>query len=176
VRDASLLRRAHSTHADYMPAMQDDADLVDFCEISPELSRDFRGLRVWLPMKMFGAGVFRDQLEEKLDLAEWAAAELRGIEGIELLAEPQLSIAAFRLTRDGLRESGLDTLNRELLERINRRQRVMLTSATLDGKFAIRICIVSFRTHRDRVEMAIEDIRASVAELSRAATLTNHPD
>ncbi len=175
VRDASLLRRAHSTHADYMPTMQDDADLVDFCEISPELSRDFRGLRVWLPMKMFGAGVFRDQLEEKLDLAEWAAAELRGIEGIELLAEPQLSIAAFRLTRDGLRESGLDTLNRELLERINRRQRVMLTPATLDGKFAIRICIVSFRTHRDRVEMAIEDIRASVAELSRVATLTNHP-
>jgi aromatic-L-amino-acid/L-tryptophan decarboxylase len=165
VRDATTLRRAHSMHADYLPAMQEESDLVDFCEISPELSRDFRGLRVWLPMKLFGAARFREQLDEKLDLSVWAADQLRAIDGIEMLAEPQLSIAAFRLNRTGATERELEALNRDLLERINRRRRVMLTPATLDGKFAIRICIVSFRTHMDRVQMAIDDIRAAVAEL-----------
>jgi len=162
VRDARTLRRAHAMHADYLPDMQEEDELVDFCEISPELSRDFRGLRVWLPLKLFGIEPFRQQLDEKLDLAKFAADELRKIDGIEIVAEPQLSIIAFRLVRPG---ADLNALNRELLGRINDRQRVMLTPAIVGGRFVIRIAIVSFRTHRERVEMALEDIAAAVGEL-----------
>jgi aromatic-L-amino-acid decarboxylase len=163
VRDARTLRRAHSSHADYLPDMQQEDELVDFCEISPELSRDFRGLRVWLPLKLFGIDPFRDQLDEKLDLIQYAADQLRNIQGIQLVAEPQLTILAFRLTRPGLSAEELDTLNRDLLDRINARKRVMLTPAILDGIFVIRIAIVSHRTHRDRIDMALEDIREAVA-------------
>lgn len=162
VRDARALRRAHSLHAEYLPEMQQEEELVDFCEISPELSRDFRGLRVWLPLKLFGIEPFREQLDEKLDLTEYAIAELRKIEGIEIVAEPQLTIAAFRLVRDG---ADLNALNRALLERINARKRVMLTPTTLDGRFVIRIAIVSHRTHRDRIDMLLDDVRAAVAEV-----------
>jgi aromatic-L-amino-acid decarboxylase len=157
VRDAQALRRAHSLHADYLPAMQTEDELVDFCEISPELSRDFRGLRVWLPVKTFGIGVFREQLDEKLHLIDFITNEIRKIDGIEIVAEPQLTICAFRFRDD-------DALTRRLLERINARKRVMLTGAIVRGRFVIRICIVSHRTHRDRVQMAIDDIRAAVAE------------
>jgi aromatic-L-amino-acid decarboxylase len=167
VRDAMTLRRAHSSHADYLPAMQSDEELVDFCEISPELSRDFRGLRVWLPLKMFGVEPFSQQLDEKLDLIAFATAELRKIEGIEIVAEPQLTITAFRLVVTGVSDAQLDGMNRDLIERINARQRVMLTPTILDGRFVIRICIVSHRTHLDRVQMAIDDIRAAVAEVRR---------
>lgn len=160
MRDASVLRRAYSFHAEILPQFQEGAELIDFCEISPELSRDFRGLRVWLPLKLFGIEPFRAQLEEKLDLASWAAAELHEIEGIEVVAEPQLSIVAFRLLKAG---ADLDALNHELMARINARQRVMLTGAVVDSKFVIRICVVSHRTHRDRMEMCLEDIRAAVA-------------
>lgn len=161
VRDARLLQRAHSLHADYLPDMQQESELVDFCEISPELSRDFRGLRVWLPLKLFGIEPFIEQLDEKLDLIAFATSELRKIPGIEIVADPQLTITAFRLVREG---ADLNALNRQLLDRINARQRVMLTPTTLDGRFVIRICIVSFRTHRDRVEMALADIRDAVGE------------
>jgi aromatic-L-amino-acid/L-tryptophan decarboxylase len=162
VRDASVLRRAYGSHADYLPQFQDEDALIDFCEISPELSRDFRGLRVWLPLKLFGIEPFRQQLDEKLDLAAWAAAELHKIEGIEVIAEPLLSIIGFRLVRPN---ADLDELNRELIARINARQRVMLTGAVVDGKFVIRICVVSHRTHRDRMEMCMEDICAAVESL-----------
>ena len=158
VRDASTLRRAHSLHADYLPEMQRDEELIDFCEISPELSRDFRGLRVWLPLKMFGIEVFRQQLDEKLDLTLWATEELRKIDGIEIVAEPQLSIVAFR-------HRSSNDKNRRLLDRVNARQRVMITPTIIDDRYILRICVVSFRTHRERMEMAIDDIRAAVREL-----------
>jgi aromatic-L-amino-acid decarboxylase len=165
VRDGEALRRAHTIHADYMPSMQEDPDLVDFCIYSPELSRDFRGLRVWLPFKMHGAGAFRRSLDEKLDLAEWATEELRRIQGIEIVAAPQLSLVAFRLVRKGLGSEELNDLNRRLLAKINARQRVFLTPTLLAGRFVLRICVLSFRTHLDRMQAALEDIRAAVEEL-----------
>src|SRR6185295_8985183 len=81
-KDRGTLRRAHSMPAEYLPAMSDEADRVDFSEISPELSRDYRGLRVWLPLQLRGTRVFREALDEKLDLAAWAHEELRRVEGI----------------------------------------------------------------------------------------------
>jgi aromatic-L-amino-acid decarboxylase len=157
VKDANTLRRAHSLHADYLPAMQSADELVDFCEVSPELSRDFRGLRVWLPLKLFGIEPFREQLDEKLDLIQYTVDELRKIDGIEIVAEPQLTITAFQFRGD----------TQELMRRINAKNHVMLTPTTLpDGRFVIRIAIVSHRTHRDRIDLMLEDIRKSVREMS----------
>ncbi len=172
VRDVEALRRTHAVHADYMPAMQNDVECVDFCEISPELSRDFRGLRAWLPIKMHGIDAFRRNLDEKLDLALWAVEELVTIPGIVVVAEPQLSLLVFRYEPTALSRAALNRLNQDLLSRVNRRQRVLLTGTVLGsgpdrpGDFALRICVLSFRTHRDRMEMGLEDIRQAVAELS----------
>lgn len=163
-KDGETLRRAHSVPADYLPTMQQDADRVDFSEISPELSRDYRGLRVWLPLQLRGTLAFAEALDEKLDLAAWAHEALRRIDGIEIVAAPQLSAIAFRLRRPGLDEDALAALNRDLLARINARRRVYLSATTVGGRFVLRICVLSFRTHRDRMEMALEDIRAAVVE------------
>ena len=169
VRDVEALRKAHAVSADYMPPMQEHPDRPDFNQLSPELSRGWRGLRVWLPIAMHGIGPFRRNLDEKLDLALWAAAALRRIPGVEILAEPQLSLVAFRLFREGLGEEALNALNRDLLRRINARNRVHLTSTMLGGRFALRICVLSFRTHRERMEMCMEDIREAAHLMSSRA-------
>ncbi|MDY7092181.1 MAG: aminotransferase class I/II-fold pyridoxal phosphate-dependent enzyme [Acidobacteriota bacterium] len=170
VRDLGALHRSHAASADYMPALQEDPNRIDFSAVSPELSREFRGLRVWLPMKLLGVEPFRTALDEKLDLAHWTCGELARIEGIRIAAPPQLSLLAFRLILAGaegepLAEDLLDAANRELLDRINRRGRVMLTGTRLHGRFVLRICILSFRTHQRNLEHLIEDLRAEVAEL-----------
>lgn len=167
VRNGAALRAAFSGGATYLPPPGDLTDAVDFSDLSPELSRDFRGLRLWLPLKMHGVGAFQRQLDEKLDLARWAADELRHIPGITLVAEPELSTLAFRLTRPGSDAKALNALNRALLERINASQRVLLSGTTLGERFVIRICIVSFRTHRDRVQEAVDIVRDAVAALTR---------
>lgn len=166
VRDPTALLRAFASHASYLPDMQRDADLIDFCELSPELSREPRGLRVWLPLKMHGAGAFRAALDEKLDLARYAAAVLAAWPEIALVAPPVLSLLAFRVVAPG-RELTLaeeDALSRRVLRGVNVRQRVLMTGTTLDGRFVLRMCILSFRTHRGRVDAALADLRTSLDE------------
>ena len=164
VRDAELLRRAHTVGAEYLPPLQSDPDFVDFCEISPELSRNNRGLGVWLPIKRHGFGPFRRNLDEKLDLARWAAREIALLPGFEVVAEPQLSLLAFRLAPKGVPAPALDALNRRLLAAVNARGRVHLTGTTTRGTFVLRICVLSFRTHFDRVQAALEDIAAAARD------------
>lgn len=163
VRDEGSLRRAHATFADYMPAMQNDAEFVDFCDLSAELSRDFRGLRIWLPVKLFGLSAFRESLDEKLDLARWAAEQIRKIPEVEIVTEPRLSLVSFRMRG----EEG-DDATRALLDAINARQNVYVTGTMVDGRFVIRICVLSFRTHMDRMDMCVNDIRGALSEVLSA--------
>ena len=157
VRNGQHLKATHSSAADYLPDLQDDDEVVDFCEISPELTRPFRGLRVWLPMKMHGIGAFRDCLDEKLDLANWIQAQLAVLPDIELVAKADLSILAFVVK--GSHRCRSDTRTRNLIEFINQKNRVHLTGTSVDGTFAIRIAVVSYRTHLDRMEMLLEDLQ-----------------
>ena len=161
VRDPAALGRAHSVTSDYMPAYQADPELVDFCTLSPELSRDNRGLRVWLPIQLVGLGAFREALDEKLDLTEFAVEALRAMPDVRIVAEPELSLFAFRLEPSGVEGEELEALNRAWIEETNRPGRVMLTGTTLAGQFVLRICVLSFRTHKDRMEMAIQDLESA---------------
>jgi aromatic-L-amino-acid decarboxylase len=162
VRDPETLRRAHQSHADYLQDLQLPEGEVNFSDISPELSREFRGLRVWLPFKLYGAGALRDNLREKLELARWAASEIREVPGFELVDEPQLSVVPFRYRP---RRGDIDLFNQRLLERINARRRVFLTSTRVRGAFVLRIAVLSFRSHADTLRAAVEDIVTSAYEL-----------
>jgi aromatic-L-amino-acid decarboxylase len=163
VRDPAALRRACSVPASYMPPMQEEEGRVDFCEMGPELSREARGLRVWLPLRMHGASAFRAALDEKLDLAAAAEQAISAIPGIEIVARPQLSLFAFRYRPPGdADEASLEKLNRALLQRVNDRQRVFLSGARTGGRFFARVCVLSFRTHQDRIDALVEDVKAAV--------------
>ncbi|MEX0754820.1 MAG: aminotransferase class I/II-fold pyridoxal phosphate-dependent enzyme [Actinomycetota bacterium] len=164
VRDAALLRDAHaSSGAAYLQDLVAGGQILpSFAEYSPELSREFRGLRVWLPLQLHGVAAFRDALEEKLDLAEQVHRELASDPRLEVPWTPDLSIVAFRLADPGPDEIGA---NRAFLERINASQRVFLSSTMVHGRFILRIAVLSFRTHADRIHEAIEIVRREAKAL-----------
>lgn len=165
VRDGASLRRAHSMTASYLPPMQSDDDLVDFCEVSPELSREARGVRVWLPLKMHGVGAFREALDEKLDLARDLAARVARMPHVEIVDGPELSLFAFRVVPDrSLGDARLDALNRAVLSGVNGRQRVHITGAIVRGVFVLRACVLSFRTHAEHIDALVEDLASSIDE------------
>src|SRR6266545_2735969 len=58
VREGKLLRDAHHVGAEYLQDLAPEEEIPNFADYSPELSRDFRGLRVWLPLMLHGVGAF----------------------------------------------------------------------------------------------------------------------
>jgi aromatic-L-amino-acid decarboxylase len=164
VREGRRLREAHDVHeAEYLQDLADDEQTPNFADLSPELSRDFRGLRVWLPLKLHGLGAFREALDEKLDLARALYEGIRDAPGIEIPWEPELSVVAFRLEPPGRADD--DEATGRLLERINASGRIFLSSTKIDGRMFLRACVVSHRTHRDRIDEAIGIIRDAAAEV-----------
>lgn len=169
VRDRKTLQRTFGSTASYLPPPEQDEDCIDFSELGPELSRDFRGLRIWLPLKMHGAGVFREALDEKLDLARRAAEEIRRWPDVEIVSEPVLSLFSFRFYPKEFsgNEIKLNELNRRWLRGVNGRQRVFLTGVTVEGRFVLRICVLSFRTHAEHLDAALLDLQAALSDVVR---------
>jgi aromatic-L-amino-acid/L-tryptophan decarboxylase len=179
VRDGARLAAAHMGDADYLRDFSSRPDgshaageTPSPAHLGPELSRPFRGLRLWLPLMLHGAKAFRDALEEKLALAQLCCAGLehRIASGspLELVARPQLSTVAFRLRRQSAESlASWDKRNVQLLERINARNRAYLSSTLLpvaDGDaVTLRVCVMSFRTHRERIEALLEDLDLALA-------------
>jgi aromatic-L-amino-acid decarboxylase len=105
---------------------------------------------------LHGLGAFREALNEKLDLARYAYEALGRIPSLEVPWEPELSIVAFRV-RAGEAHAG-DSATANMLQRINSTRRFVLSSTVVDGRFTIRIAVLSFRTHRDRIEELVDTI------------------
>ena len=157
VRNAGALRDAHYAGAAYLQDRAPDGELPNLSEYSTELSRDHRGFRVWLPLKLHGVRAFREALDEKLDLTTHLFDALANDPAIDIPWSPQLTVVPFRLA------AGDDDANRAFLERINATKRVYLSSTSIHGRYIIRACILSHRTHRDRIDEAIDIIRSAAA-------------
>jgi aromatic-L-amino-acid decarboxylase len=144
VRDGGALKRAHTAGAEYMQDLV-DVGLPNYAEYSPELSRAFRGLRIWLPLQLHGSQAFEEALDEKLDLARHAHRRLEHSEQFELPWAPELSVVAFHHP-DGP----------QILRTVNASRRVFLSSTTIRQRHTLRIAILSHRTHLDRVDEAVD--------------------
>lgn len=155
VRSREALRTTFAEDADYMQDLALDTDLPELDALSPELTREFRGLRVWLPLHLHGVSAFREQLDEKLDLAEHAHTALAADPMLEVPRAPDLTVVVFRLAGQD------DAAQLAFLDRINASQRVLLSSTRLEGVVFIRLAILSVRTHRDRIDEALDIIRTA---------------
>jgi aromatic-L-amino-acid decarboxylase len=157
VREPACLLAAHSDEdpGSYLLDVTPGA-LPDYANLGTELTRDYRGLRMWLPLHLHGVGAFRAALDEKLDLAEHAYEVLASEPALDVGHPPDLSTVVFRL-----REAG-DFANRALLDRINATRRVFLSSTRLDDRLTLRLCVLSHRSHTEHVAEALEIIRAAL--------------
>jgi aromatic-L-amino-acid/L-tryptophan decarboxylase len=160
VRDRDAMRDAHFEGAAYLQDLPPAGDLPNYNELTPELSRDVRGLRVWWPLVLHGVDAFRAALDEKLDLTTRIHSALQDDPNLELGWDPQLTVVTFRA------RGGDEGRSRALLERINASKRVFLSSTLIRGEYWLRVCIVSHRTHADRIDECAEIVRSAAATVA----------
>jgi glutamate/tyrosine decarboxylase-like PLP-dependent enzyme len=150
VRDGEALRSAFAYHPPYYHFEESATNYLDY---GLQNSRGFRALKVWLALKHCGAAGYRKMIADDIGLSQKMAAAIAGHAELQLMTQA-LSIVTFRYVPSDLRErvqeadvqSHLDTLNRELLDRLQRGGETFVSNAVVRGQYLLRACIVNFRT------------------------------
>ena len=166
VRRPDDLRNAFSYRPPYYHF---DDDVLNFVDYGPQNSRGFRALKVWLALQHVGRAGYVATIAEDMRLSRKLHGLFQSHPRFEALTQ-SLSITTFRYVPADLRsklgepdvEESLDRMNRDLLARVEKSGEAFLSNAVVDGKFALRACIVNFRT-------SDEDIQALPGMLERIA-------
>lgn len=153
VRDKEWLARAHGYQADYMQDARDVAGNYSPADLSLELTRPFRGLRFWLPLKLFGVAPFRAALEEKIWLARYFHEQLVCTPGWETGPYPDLSVVTYRFIPA---QGDADAFNKSLVEAVQSDGKVFISSTLINGKFFLRLAVLHFRTHLETVDYLLD--------------------
>jgi aromatic-L-amino-acid/L-tryptophan decarboxylase len=160
IRNGEALRASTSHEAPYMQ------DTYGFDDISPadsgpELTKHFRGLRMWLPLHLHGTDAFKANLLEKVLLCRYFHEEI-GKLGFETGPYPDLSITLFRFPANDR-----NAFNQELLRLIHADGRCFFSSTMIGGEFWIRCAVLSFRTHLAEVQLAIRMIGENLKKVQQ---------
>ncbi len=165
VRDQEFLGPAHGGRGEYMLDMDSDAHELSPAYLSPELTKHFRGLRMWLPLKLLGVAPFRSALSEKIHLARYAHQRLKGFEGFQVGPAPDLSIVTFRYVP---KKGDANEFNLALVNNLHQNGRVFMTSTRIRGTIVLRLAVGSFRTHLEDINEALDILSDHVMALKES--------
>ena len=161
VKDKQAVYRSHVYRANYMQDAVAEETPVNPADVSPELTKHFRSLRLWLPLQLHGLEPFVACLEEKLLLTTYFRDRLKEF-GFELGPKPDLSVSYFWYP---LPNGDENEFNERLMKEIHNDGEVFLSSTIIDGKFVIRIAILSFRTKIETIDRAMIMIEKAVKKV-----------
>lgn len=169
VKEAKKILAAHHFTGAYFQDIDLEKGDYSPADVSVELSRPFRGLKLWLALQLHGAKTFRACLEEKLLLAKYFYQEIAKNEDFEVGTYPDLSIVTYRYVpkNSGLNLTEINELNKKLLKAVQDDGKVYISSTNLNGKFILRAAILSFRTHKDTVDVLLAVLKEKAAAIKR---------
>ncbi|MBC7789880.1 MAG: aminotransferase class V-fold PLP-dependent enzyme [Anaerolineae bacterium] len=179
VREAANLHKAFSHHPPYYRFDGDTDDPpLNYYEWGPQNSRGFRALKVWLGLRHAGREGVQRMISDDIDLARSLYEHVKSHPELEPLTT-NLSITTFRYVPADLRADRgspdvgkyIDELNERLLAQLQIGGEVYLSNAIVGGRFALRACIVNFRT----TERDIGAVPAIVAKEGKAIDVRIRP-
>lgn len=161
IRDIQQLHNSQYYQANYMQ----DAAMADLgwspADLSPELTKHFRGLRMYMALKLFGTDVFKNALAEKIALCQYFHRAIQEL-GFETGPFPELSVTHFRWAPPG---QDPNPLNRWIMDRVHEDGRVFLSSTTLDDQIWIRLAVLSIRSKFRHIEQTLSMFKEILTQL-----------
>jgi aromatic-L-amino-acid decarboxylase len=163
VKDRGMLLASYTADADYMDRFLDDAGELSPADLSPELTKHFRGLRLWLPLKLLGVEPFRAALSEKIQLARYFHEQIQKIDGFEVGPYPDLSVVTYRYVPQ---RGDANAFNLRLTEAVQQDGRIFISNTRLGGKLVLRLAISCFRTHLEDIDTALDVLNRHARQLA----------
>jgi glutamate/tyrosine decarboxylase-like PLP-dependent enzyme len=176
-RAPEIARAAFAHEAEYTRIIGEEADeAFAFWDYGPELSRRFRALKVWMLLKGVGLDALGEAIERNLACARHLESIVRASDDFEMAAPIELSIFCFRYAPVRLRNESsqaIDAFNERLLVALQRDGSSYLSNATLGGRFALRGCVLNYRTTLRDMEILLDDLRRVARSLPASAQAQN---
>lgn len=160
VKNVRHLFDANNYDANYMQDAVNDGYEYSPAQLSPELSKHFRGLRMWMPLKIHGEKPFAACLEQKLLLAKYFREKVRAL-GYKTGPVPDLSIVIFWYQPG---DGDANDFNRNILRQIHEDGRIFISSTMIERKFILRFAALSFRTHLEHVDLLLSQLSTFVEQ------------
>jgi glutamate/tyrosine decarboxylase-like PLP-dependent enzyme len=162
IRDVEALRDTHFYQANYMQDVIAENSEPSPADLSPELTKHFRGLRMWLPLQLFGLAPFKAALSEKIYLCRYFYEEVQQL-GFTVGPYPELSVMIYRFEP---KSGDANAFNQKIIQMVRKDGRVFLSSTTIEGKVWLRLAVLSFRTHLHTIQTALTVLKEVVDSLT----------
>ena len=159
VKDKAAVMHSNYYTANYMQDTIGEGQPTNPADVSPELSKHFRGLRVWLPLQLYGLDIFKACLKEKLLLTHYFREKLVDM-GFEVGPSPDLSVSYFWYP-----SKDANVYNQRLLNLLMEDGDVFFSSTRIDDLFVIRIAVLSFRTKIETIDRALKMISRCMQQM-----------
>jgi glutamate/tyrosine decarboxylase-like PLP-dependent enzyme len=162
-KDPRAALAAFSHDADYLRVIGHQRDeAFAFWNYGPELSRPFRALLIWLIFKYAGARALGEAIERNVACAKYLVARVRASGDLEMLAPVELSVFCFRYAPPGF-TGDLNQLNERVLFALQLQGGSYLSNASIGGRFALRGCVLNYRTTERDMDILLDDVRRAAA-------------
>jgi len=129
-----------------------------FSEYGVQLSRGFRALKVWIGIKEHGIRKYGRLIQQNVEQAQYLVKLIQLSSELELLAPVPLNIVCFRFVADGLDDSALNDLNKELLFRLHESGIAAPSYTMIGDKYALRVAITNHRSRREDFDILIKTV------------------
>lgn len=173
IKHADDVLQSHHYVANYMEGAYDGAMNYSPADLSPELTKHFRGLRMWLSLKLHGIDPFKACLSEKLLLTHYFLEKIQKM-GFKTGPEPDLSVGYFFYPSNKVFGWEENEFNKVLHQLMLEDGRVFFSTTYLHDKYVIRIAVLSFRTHKTTIDKGLKMIAECLDKTVKYFEHTHH--
>ena len=166
IRDRRVHRATFAESAEYLQLASRGIAAADHLHsYSPEISRSFRALKVWMMLRHHGVEAFGRILDRNITQARSLTRLVEAQPTLALMAPTASTIVCFRHDPGGMDEEALRAHNREIMLRLQESGVAVLTDTTLRGRHALRVAICNHRTRDEDLDLLLNEVLRIGSEL-----------
>jgi aromatic-L-amino-acid decarboxylase len=174
VKDERRLTASFGMAPSYLTDELDDAkERYQYYVHGFEQSRRFRGLKVWMSFKRYGARQIGEWIDNNVRQARHLYTQVASHPEFEAASNPPMSAICIRYRGADLNEAESKKLHAQVARRVEQSGKFWISTTELKGKTWFRINPVNFRTRTEHMEQLLALLEKECRSAIRGAQLAS---
>ena len=155
IKNKQQLKNTFSLIPEYLMGGTDIEEREDLMNYSIQLSKDFKALKVWMTIEVFGHSTISKAIKNDIEMALYAYEKIKNNNLFKPLHKPELSIFCFKYLSK-LDNISDDILNKKIIEEIEKDGRIFLSGTKINNENVLRINCINHRRKKEDIDFLIK--------------------